>query len=68
LAKKTELNDLQRLSAVVDHKVDMGSFETLMRALDSKADRSELQNLALPPQQHLSQQSKVERSELEKLT
>lgn len=42
LAKKGDLQDLQRIVASLEHKIDVGSFEALVRAVEMKADRHEL--------------------------
>ncbi|CDW81229.1 UNKNOWN [Stylonychia lemnae] len=42
LAKKADLSDLQRVIAALENKIDITSFEGLVRAVESKADRHEV--------------------------
>ena len=42
LAKKAELGDLQRVLAAMESKIDVASFEALVRAVEMKPDRHEL--------------------------
>jgi len=42
LAKKAELSDLQRVISALDGKIDVASFEALVRAVEMKPDRHEL--------------------------
>lgn len=39
LAKKAELPELQRFMGALDSKIDLASFEALVRAVEMKADR-----------------------------
>lgn len=45
LAKKTDLNDMQRIIAALENKIDVGSFEALVRAVEMKPDRHELSHV-----------------------
>jgi len=42
LAKKAELGDLQRIISALENKIDISSFEALVRAVEMKPDRHEL--------------------------
>ena len=42
LAKKADISDLQRIIVAVDNKIDLASFEALVRAMEMKADRHEV--------------------------
>ena len=53
LSKKADLGDLQRVIAALENKIDITSFEALVRAVEAKADRHELA--------HLPQSSRDER-------
>jgi len=41
-AKKAELSDLQRVITVLESKIDVTSFEALVRAVEMKPDRHEI--------------------------
>ena len=45
IAKKADLSDLQRVIAALENKIDVTSFETLVRAVEHKADRHELNQI-----------------------
>ena len=45
LAKKSDLNDMQRIIAALENKIDVGSFEALVRAVEMKPDRHELSHV-----------------------
>lgn len=45
LAKKADLSDLQRVIAALENKIDIGSFESLVRAVESKADRADIMHM-----------------------
>ncbi len=45
LAKKADVSDLQRIIGAQESKVDMGSFEALIRAVEMKPDRHELSHI-----------------------
>ena len=45
LAKKADLSDLQRVIAALENKIDIASFESLVRAVEAKADRHELHTM-----------------------
>ena len=45
LAKKADLSDLQRVIGALENKIDIVSFETLVRAVEQKPDRSEVHQL-----------------------
>jgi hypothetical protein len=42
MMKKAELSDLQRIIQAVENKIDLASFEALVRAVEMKPDRHEL--------------------------
>ena len=42
LLKKAELSDLQRIIQALENKIDLASFEALVRAVEMKPDRHEL--------------------------
>ena len=42
LLKKAELSDLQRIIQALESKIDLASFEALVRAVEMKPDRHEL--------------------------
>lgn len=42
LSKKADLVDLQRVVSALENKIDVGSFENLVRNVDFKADRTEM--------------------------
>ena len=41
LASKAELNDIKRLYNQLDNKIDLQSFEDLMKVVENKMDRGE---------------------------
>ena len=45
LAKKGDLSDIQRIVSSLENKIDMTSFEALVRAVEMKADRHELSHV-----------------------
>ncbi len=45
MAKKSDLSDLQRLVQALESKIDIGSFEALVRAVEMKPDRHELSHV-----------------------
>lgn len=47
IGKKADLNDLQRIIGALENKIDLSSFEALVRAVEMKPDRHEL-NHVLP--------------------
>ena len=44
VAKKADLADIQRLFGALETKVDMENFNQIIKALDNKADKFEVQN------------------------
>jgi hypothetical protein len=42
IAKKADLSDLQRIISSLENKIDLASFEALVRAVEMKPDRHEL--------------------------
>jgi hypothetical protein len=42
LLKKAEMADLQRIVQALENKIDISSFEALIRAVEMKPDRHEL--------------------------
>ena len=45
MAKKSELGDLQRIISALENKIDIASFEALVRAVEMKPDRHELSHV-----------------------
>jgi hypothetical protein len=45
LTKKADLSDLQRIIGALENKIDITSFESLVRAVEMKADRQDLNHI-----------------------
>lgn len=58
LAKKADLSDLQRVIGALENKIDIASFESLVRAVEMKADRNDLNQIP--------QSFRVDKSEIDK--
>lgn len=57
MLKKADLNDLQRIIASLENKIDLPSFEALVRAVEMKPDRHELTHVLPSSYRNMSEKN-----------